>query len=81
MADTYCSTVQRGACPRRRYGRLARARLLSAPLALREKVMTSGRRWERHGLWRTIVHMWRLRLAFYFGADPAMLARRYDNTR
>ena len=58
-----------------------RARLLSAPLALREKVMTSGRRWERHGLWRTIVHMWRLRLAFYFGADPAMLARRYDNTR
>lgn len=58
-----------------------RARLLSSPLALREKVITSGRRWERHGLWRTMVHMWRLRLAFYLGADPVALARRYDNPR
>ncbi len=59
----------------------SRAGLLTPPLALRDKVVTSGRRWERHGVWRTIVHMWRLRLAFYFGADPATLARRYDNPR
>ncbi len=56
-----------------------RARLLTSPLALRDKVITSGRRWERHGVWCTIVHMWRLRLAFYFGADPDTLARKYDH--
>jgi hypothetical protein len=26
---------------------------------------------------RTILLMWRLRVAFYFGADPQELARRY----
>jgi hypothetical protein len=26
---------------------------------------------------RTIFLMWRLRLAYFFGADPARLARRY----
>ena len=50
---------------------------LGRPVCLREKVHTSGRRWEQHGLWRTIVLMWRLRLAYFFGADPEQLARRY----
>lgn len=58
-----------------------RARQLSPPLALREKVVTSGRRWEQHGVWRTIWLMWRLRLAYFFGADPSELARQYRNTR
>ena len=49
------------------------------PLCLRERVVTSGRRWERHGVLATIVLMWRLRLAFFFGADPALLARRYGH--
>jgi len=48
------------------------------PLCLAGPIATSGRRWERHGIARTIVLMWRLRLAYYFGADPADLARRYD---
>jgi len=48
------------------------------PAALRSRVVTSGRRWERHGPWKTIVAMWRLRLAYALGADPATLARRYD---
>jgi rSAM/selenodomain-associated transferase 2 len=47
------------------------------PLCLRDKVVTSGRRWESRGLWRTIWLMWRLRLAFWRGADPARLARLY----
>ncbi|WP_267313310.1 hypothetical protein [Nitrogeniibacter mangrovi] len=38
---------------------------------------TSGRRWERHGVWRTIGLMWRLRTAYALGADPADLARQY----
>jgi rSAM/selenodomain-associated transferase 2 len=49
----------------------------SRPLCLHERATTSGRRWETHGVFRTILLMWRLRLAYYFGADPAKLARRY----
>jgi rSAM/selenodomain-associated transferase 2 len=58
-----------------------RARQLSAPLALRDKVITSGRRWEQHGVWRTIWLMWRLRLRYFLGADPADLAQQYRNLR
>lgn len=47
------------------------------PACLSEKVTTSGRRWEKHGLLRTILMMWRLRLQFYFGASPDELARQY----
>jgi hypothetical protein len=54
--------------------RLKRA---SRPLCLSERVVTSGRRWEEHGVAATILLMWRLRLAFFFGADPDELARRY----
>jgi rSAM/selenodomain-associated transferase 2 len=54
-----------------------RLKRLSRPLCLRERATTSGRRWETHGVFRTILLMWRLRLAYFFGADPAALARRY----
>jgi rSAM/selenodomain-associated transferase 2 len=54
-----------------------RLKRLGRPLCLRARLITSGRRWERHGVVRTILLMWRLRLAFFFGADPAVLARRY----
>ena len=47
------------------------------PACLRARVDTSGRRWDRSGLWRTIFLMWRLRAAFFFGASPEALARRY----
>jgi rSAM/selenodomain-associated transferase 2 len=47
------------------------------PACLRERVTTSARRWERHGPWRTILLMWRLRAAYFFGADPWKLALRY----
>jgi len=47
------------------------------PLCLRQKIITSGRRWEKHGVWRTILLMWRLRLAYFFGADPVDLHRTY----
>ncbi|HEV2129722.1 MAG TPA: TIGR04283 family arsenosugar biosynthesis glycosyltransferase [Longimicrobiaceae bacterium] len=47
------------------------------PLCLRERVTTSSRRWEERGILRTILLMWRLRLAYYRGADPHDLARRY----
>ena len=47
------------------------------PACLREQVSTSARRWERHGVWRTILLMWRLRAAYFLGADPARLALKY----
>jgi rSAM/selenodomain-associated transferase 2 len=47
------------------------------PLCLRKRVITSGRRWEQHGVLRVILTMWRLRLAFFLGAAPEALARRY----
>ena len=47
------------------------------PACLRERVVTSGRRWESRGVLRTIVLMWRLRLAYFFGARPEDLARIY----
>lgn len=56
-------------------------RKASPPACLRERVVTSGRRWETRGTLRTIVLMWRLRLAFALGADPRELARAYEGHR
>jgi rSAM/selenodomain-associated transferase 2 len=50
---------------------------VSRPLCLSARAVTSGRRWEKHGVLRTMLLMWRLRLAYFFGAEPATLARRY----
>ncbi len=49
----------------------------SRPLCLPARVSTSGRRWDQHGVVRTILTMWRLRLAYALGADPSALARAY----
>jgi len=54
-----------------------RLKRVSPPLSLRARVTTSGRRWEKRGVLRMIVLMWRLRLAYFLGADPQELARRY----
>ena len=47
------------------------------PVCVGTRLVTSARRWQEHGTWRTVLFMWRLRLAFFFGADPAELHRRY----
>ena len=49
----------------------------SRPACLRLRVVTSGRRWESRGVWRTIVLMWRLRLLYRLGIAPERLARSY----
>ena len=54
---------------------------VSRPLCLADKAVTSGRRWERRGVLRTVLLMGWLRLAFFFGAAPAKLARLYDGER
>jgi rSAM/selenodomain-associated transferase 2 len=55
----------------------ARLKKLSRPACIAARVTTSGRRWEKHGVLRTILTMWRLRLAFFAGADPRALAVAY----
>ena len=54
-----------------------RLKRLCRPLCIATPAVTSGRRWDYHGLWHTIVLMWRLRLAYYLGAEPARLALAY----
>jgi hypothetical protein len=55
-----------------------RLKRFGPPLCLRHRLTASGRRWEKHGVMRTILLMWRLRLAYWLGADPRKLAMRYD---
>jgi rSAM/selenodomain-associated transferase 2 len=55
-----------------------RLKSLSRPACLAERVTTSGRRWQQHGVLRTILTMWRLRLLFFLGADPQDLASAYS---
>ncbi|MGY6213591.1 TIGR04283 family arsenosugar biosynthesis glycosyltransferase [Methylolobus aquaticus] len=55
-----------------------RLRRVSQPLCLRTRITTSGRRWEAHGVWRTIGLMWRLRWLYWRGVSPERLASRYQ---
>jgi rSAM/selenodomain-associated transferase 2 len=55
----------------------AKLKRTGKPLALRARVATSPRRWRKHGTLRTVLLMWRLRLEFFLGADPAKLAQSY----
>jgi len=54
-----------------------RLKRIGPPLCIASPVVTSGRRWEKHGVMKTIFLMWWLRLAYFFGANPAWLARSY----
>jgi rSAM/selenodomain-associated transferase 2/rSAM/selenodomain-associated transferase 1 len=54
-----------------------RLKAIEAPVCLRERVTTSGRRWDQHGFWRTVLLMWRLRAAHAMGMDAHTLALRY----
>jgi rSAM/selenodomain-associated transferase 2 len=49
----------------------------SRPACLPGPAITSGRRWETRGVWRTIFLMWRLRWLYARGVAPARLAERY----
>lgn len=54
-----------------------RLKRVGHPACLRQTVYTSARRWQKHGVLRTILLMWRLRASYFFGADPRRLAIRY----
>ncbi len=55
----------------------SRLRKRTRPACIRRPVVTSARRWQTRGAWRTIFLMWRLRLAYWRGVSPGDLARQY----
>ena len=52
-------------------------RKLSSPVCLKQKVITSSRRWESNGVVATVLLMWKLRLFYFFGVSPDKLSRKY----
>ena len=58
-----------------------RLKRLCRPYCIATPAVTSGRRWEQNGVVRTILLMWRLRLSYYLGVEPALLAELYDAPR
>jgi rSAM/selenodomain-associated transferase 2 len=56
----------------RRMGRVA---------CLHSRVITSARRWEAEGVWRTILKMWTLKSLYLLGVSPFRLKRYYADGR
>ncbi len=54
-----------------------RLKKFSAPTCLHSRVITSSRRWETQGILRTVLLMWGLRLAWFFGVPAAHLHKLY----
>ena len=54
-----------------------RLRAVARPACLRERVLTSGRRWDTRGAWPTIWLMWTLRWRYWRGTPADELARAY----
>jgi rSAM/selenodomain-associated transferase 2 len=50
------------------------------PCRVKARLGTSPRRWKTHGIARTILKMWSLRLAHFAGVSPERLARHYSVT-
>jgi len=54
---------------------------LGGVACLRSRVITSARRWEVEGVWRTIFRMWTIKLLYFAGVSPARLKQFYADTR
>lgn len=55
-----------------------RLKEIGKPARLRTPVVTSSRRWETHGILRTVLLMWTLRFLYWLGVSLERLARWYD---
>lgn len=54
-----------------------RLRRITAPFVYRQAVVSSSRRWEQRGILRTVLLMWRLRWAYFWGASTEQLHKSY----
>ena len=59
----------------------ANLKKITRPYCLRTKVVTSVRRWQQHGIIKTIMTMWYLRLKYFLGTDPDALAKHYYGSK
>ncbi len=50
---------------------------IAKPACLNSKVITSARRWQQHGTWRTIILMWHLRYDYWRGESAESIKQRY----
>ena len=50
---------------------------IAKPACLSSKVITSARRWQQHGTWRTIILMWHLRYDYWRGVSAESIKQRY----
>jgi hypothetical protein len=51
-----------------------------APICLKSKVVTSARRWQNNGVVTTVIQMWWLRVAFFFGVSAERLRAAYERS-
>jgi rSAM/selenodomain-associated transferase 2 len=58
-----------------------RVKAVGRLVCLRQRVTTSARRWQRHGVIRTILTMWGLRALYFFGISTERLHRVYRDAR
>jgi len=54
-----------------------RLRKICKPVCIKKHVITSSRKWEKEGIWKTIFLMWRLRFAYWLGSSPEKLINKY----
>ena len=57
-----------------------RLKAIGKPACLRSKVITSARRWQQYGTWRTIGLMWHLRFYYWRGVSADNIKQRYYKT-
>ncbi|VAW52802.1 hypothetical protein MNBD_GAMMA07-1943 [hydrothermal vent metagenome] len=58
-----------------------RLRKTSRPICINKSfLITSSRRWEQFGIFKTVILMWHLRLRYFLGASPTELAKFYHNS-
>ena len=58
-----------------------RLKQLGRIACLKERVITSSRRWEKHGIMKTVWLMWEIRLLYWWGVSPEKLAMLYRHAR
>jgi rSAM/selenodomain-associated transferase 2 len=54
-----------------------KARRLARPFVVDSAISSSGRRWQDRGIVKTVLLMWSLRLAYWFGVNPRRLHKIY----
>ena len=57
-----------------------RLKRISKPFCIHQQASTSSRRWEQHGIIKTILLMWRLRLMYFVGFSAESLSLKYRSS-